>query len=264
MPKRSIYDQTKLTELTIKHCESQKQNGIILALDQEKAYDRIDHEYLWQTLKAYNFTEKTIKKLQNLYKGAKTSIRINGCVTEPFEIHRGVRQGDPLSCLLYNIAIEPFFDSIRNSDLKGIKISPYTDNALVSAYADDTTIYLNTNDKLETLESCIDNFCVASTAKFNEEKTEIIPIGTKTYRDEITQTRNFNGKQIPDKVQIAKDGEAVRILGSWQGNEVNANNKWEEIIEKQNRIMKMWANSYPSTLARARIAKALICNDPIT
>jgi len=46
MPKRSIHDQTKIVELMIKWCDHTKNNGMIVCLDQEKAYDRIDLQYL--------------------------------------------------------------------------------------------------------------------------------------------------------------------------------------------------------------------------
>jgi ribonuclease HI/exonuclease III len=258
MPKRSIYDQTKLLELVIKLSENKHTNGMIMALDQEKAYDRIDHAYLWRTMRAFGIPKSFINKVRRLYGKAETAIRLNGCTTDAFRVERGVRQGDPLSCLLYNIAIEPLFELIRTSGLKGIQISKETFNALVMAYADDTTVYLSETDKLEILEECIDIFCKASTAKFNQQKTEIIPIGDPEYRRSLIEERTFNGKRIEDGIKIAKDGEPIRVLGSWQGNKVNADHKWTEIIEKQMKIMKMWSSSHPSVLARVRIAKSLV------
>ncbi|CAG8619222.1 14509_t:CDS:2, partial [Acaulospora colombiana] len=258
MPKRSIYDQTKLLELIIKLSENRRANGMVMALDQEKAYDRIDHTYLWATMKAFGIPKCFIRRVRKLYENAGTSIRLNGCTTNPFKVDRGVRQGDPLSCLLYNIAIEPLFELIRTSGLKGIYINKDTFNALVMAYADDTTVYLCETDKLEILEECIELFCKASTAKFNKSKTEVIPVGDPEYRKKLIESRTFNGKRIENNIKIAKDGEPVRILGSWQGNKVNAEHKWSEIMEKQLKIMKLWASSFPTTIARSRIAKQLV------
>jgi hypothetical protein len=47
---------------------------------------------------------------------------VNGEISEPFIVTRGVRQGDPLSCLLFNLVIEPLACLIRNSDLKGVRV----------------------------------------------------------------------------------------------------------------------------------------------
>jgi hypothetical protein len=126
MPNRSIYDQTKIVELMIKWCENTGNQGMIVCLDQEKAYDRIDLNYLWQALSAYGFPGPFINRIKNLYSKAATAIRINGFVSETFEVRRGVRQGDPMSCLLYNLAIEPLIESIRSSPLKGFSINAQT------------------------------------------------------------------------------------------------------------------------------------------
>ena len=92
----------------------------IIALDQEKAYDKIDHKYLIDTLKAFKLPNIFVNTVEALYKNARTKVIINGIISNPYTITRGVRQGDPLSCLLFDLAIEPLAASIRNTpDLKG-------------------------------------------------------------------------------------------------------------------------------------------------
>lgn len=85
----------------------QRKNGVIIGLDQEKAYDKVCHDYLWKTLAKYNIPNCFIKTVKSLYENARTVVIINGVTSAPFNVSRGVRQGDPLSCLLFNIAIEP-------------------------------------------------------------------------------------------------------------------------------------------------------------
>jgi hypothetical protein len=55
MPKQSIYDQTRIVELMIKWCDNTGSEGMIVCLDQEKAYDRIDLTYLWRVLERFGF-----------------------------------------------------------------------------------------------------------------------------------------------------------------------------------------------------------------
>jgi len=59
-------------------------------------------------------------------------------------------------------------------------------------------------------------WCKASTAKFNIQKTEIIPIGTQEHRAKVIETRQTkdDSEEIPIHIHTAKDGEPVRILGS--------------------------------------------------
>lgn len=107
MKGRNIADHTDLTHYMISKCEMAEENGAIVFLDQEKAYDKILHPYLWEVMKSMGFPDKLIQTIKTLYSNAYTSIIINGVAGIPFRVTRGVRQGDPLSCLLFNIAIEP-------------------------------------------------------------------------------------------------------------------------------------------------------------
>ena len=54
IPKWSIFDQIRLTSTKVSYIEATKENGAIVALDQEKAYDKIKHDYLWAILKKFD------------------------------------------------------------------------------------------------------------------------------------------------------------------------------------------------------------------
>ena len=97
-----------------------------------------------------------------------------------------------MSCLLYDIMIELLAKSIRKSSLEGFKIQGLEERVLVSLFADDTLVYMNEKDNNKILEQTIRNFCKASTAKFNDKKSEILLIGTKEYRNNIIKTRTVN------------------------------------------------------------------------
>jgi hypothetical protein len=73
-----------------------------------------------------------------------------------------------MSCLLYNLAIEPLIECIRSSPLKGFRISEDLGRVLVKVYADDTTVYVGPEDNPKDLMKCLTLFCTASTAKFND------------------------------------------------------------------------------------------------
>ena len=87
-----------------------------------------------------------------------------------------------------------------------------------------------------TPQSCKDAstyFCKASTARFNTSKTKIIPLGSAEDRGNLIQSRDLNGWIIPGDVRTARDGEATRILGSWQGNGIMIQNKWNNILKSK-------------------------------
>jgi len=60
------------------------------------------------------------------------------------------------------------------------------------------------------------------------------------------------------EIHIAKDGEAIRILGLWQGNGISTKTKWNEIVERQAKTMKLWGFLYPSIAGRILVVRALV------
>jgi hypothetical protein len=102
IPRRSIFNPIKLNKMLLAYAESEGKNGLIVALDQEKAYDKVIHDYLWEVLKIFGLPSHFIKTVASLYQNVKSVVIINGVISMAFDIHRGVRQGDPLSCLLFD------------------------------------------------------------------------------------------------------------------------------------------------------------------
>lgn len=85
---RSIHDQTHLVQRVIQLAELTGDNGLIIALDQEKAYDKIAHEYLWEVLKPFEFPKAFINLVKSLYEHATTVVMINGEASSPFKVTR--------------------------------------------------------------------------------------------------------------------------------------------------------------------------------
>ena len=153
---------------------------------------------------------------------------INGVMSKPFIVSRGVRQGDPMSCILFDLGIELLTSNIRNSSIAGIDVPSLDEAVKVSLFADDTTVILAEHDSFSDLMVLLDDWCAVSRAKFNVEKTEIIPIGTEEYRRNLATTRKLSGEGavIPNNVHIATDKEVTRILGAWVGNDTNPEEPW--------------------------------------
>jgi hypothetical protein len=254
---RSIFDQVKTTKLVIGYMNQTNTKGAAIALDQEKAYDKILHGYLWEVLRNFGFPEHFINIVRALYDHAVTMVLINGELSDPFNIWRGMRQGDPLLCLLFNIAIEPLAEMIRKSaKLKGIQIPHKKDTYLrVKLFADDTTVFMSEHDSIDDLQEILDEWCRSSGAKFNIEKTEIIPLGNTTQRDEIANTRKLKegGPTIPEYIHIMKDGEPVRVLGVWLGNNIDQSVTWAPIVEDCHKRLKRWGTTKHSLEGRRLI-----------
>lgn len=260
IPGRSIAEQTKLIRMMMQYAEAKEQNGLIVALDQEKAYDRIEHDYLWRALETFGIPRSFINTVKSLYKNAETRIMINGVMSSPWQITRGVRQGDPLSCLLFDLAIEPLAASLRQSNLKGYNIPGHAEKLIANLFADDTTTFLSMEDDVEDLNPILEDWCMASGANFNTEKTEIIPIGTLEYRKQVLENRRSrpDGPIISSNIRIAEEGTLVRILGAWYGNAADLNAPWTNVLEKIDKCLANWEKSHPTMEGRRHIAQMVI------
>jgi hypothetical protein len=257
---RSIFNQVKLAKMTIPYAEAAGIRGALVALDQEKAYDKVAHDYIWAVLRKFDFPEHFIKTIKALYTGAQTLAIINGVKSERYTVNRGVRQGDPLSCLLFDLAIEPLACMLRSSALKGIKIEGCEERVLTSLFADDTSVILGDGDKYEDLISILLKWTEASKGRFNIPKTVIIPIGPALYRQEVMRERKLNKEhdKIPDNIHIAADGEPVRLLGAWIGNKVNNGDPWGPVLEKVEKNLNRWEKGHPTMEGRRLIIQMIV------
>lgn len=258
MPGRSITDQVMLAKMMIHYAEATEENGMLVTLDQEKAYDKVRHDYLWKTLETFGLPERFINTVKALYDSAETIVIINGEKSSPFRVSRGVRQGDPLSCLLFDIAIEPLANMLRNSpNLQGYKIPGRTEKLITSLFADDTSAYLSRNDKYEDLVEICDKWCIASGARFNMDKTIIIPMGTKKHRKYLKQHRRSkrSHEKIKTTVKMADEKDPTRLLGAWIGNGIDGEAVWSTNMDKITNGLERWGKSNPSMFGRRLIVQ---------
>ncbi len=267
VPGRRIHNHTQLARMMMHWAEENEADGAIVALDQEKAYDKIAHDYLWRVLERFEIPGTTIELIKALYKNAKTSIMINGILSNAYRVYRGVRQGDPLSCLLFDLAIEPLSAMIRKSDLKGFNIPRSREVLKAVLFADDTTVYLSCQDDFKTLQDVLDTWCSAAKARFNIAKTEIIPIGSPAFRNEMAETYRETGawKNYPRNVHVAQDGEAIRILGAFFGNGIDQINVWTLVLTKivamrkpLTQVMERWKAGHTTIQGKKHVVQMIV------
>jgi len=100
-----------------------------------------------------------------------------------------------------------------------------------------------------------------SGARFNIDKTEIIPIGTKPHRRTIADTRKINAQDnnpLPQKIRITHDGEVVCILGVWIGNEANNQAPWEPILNIIKTKLNRWERAHLMLNGKCIILQAIV------
>ena len=112
---------------------------MLCALDFSKAFDCVDRGFMLEMLEYLEIDTSTISLIKTLYADTKSIIEFNSEISEVLEISRGVRQGFPLSALLFNLVMEPLLVRIQNS-----KKILSNQKQKVIAYADDITAAMKT------------------------------------------------------------------------------------------------------------------------
>lgn len=108
---------------TIQYSRDSQNKGLIISLDAEKAYNRIEWFYLFSALESFGLGGDFIKLVKLLYHSLRVSVIVNGMQSSEFVLSRSNRQGDPMSPLIFDLAVEPLAEAIRSHDnISGIKI----------------------------------------------------------------------------------------------------------------------------------------------
>ncbi|CAM2100278.1 unnamed protein product [Caretta caretta] len=139
VPGRSIFDNLFLVRDLLELGRRDGLSFALLSLDQEKAFDRVDHGYLLSTLRAFGFGPQFVSFLRVLCASAECLVRLNWTLTEPVSFGQEVRQGCPLSGQLYALAIEPFLCLLRRR-MTGLVLREPELRLVLSAYADDVLL----------------------------------------------------------------------------------------------------------------------------
>ena len=186
VPGRSIFDNCHLIRDIIADINSNTNDtGILLSTDQEKAFDRVDHSYLLLILKRFGFTDDFIRWISILYNNILSSVLVNNHVSDVFRVERSVRQGCPLSPLLYIICLEPVLQTIRvDPKIKGVPIPGTKDDCKTSAYADDCKFFVKNQESAEQILKHFDNYGKFSGAKLSKNKSEGMFLGRWRFRQD--------------------------------------------------------------------------------
>lgn len=231
VPGRSIHDNIHLIRDSLMYCNSNNLPLALLNLDQKKAFDNVDHEYLFKTLSAMGFGQRFISYVRTMYSSTESLVKVGGSLTPPFPFEKGIRQGCPLSGLLYSIAIEPLLHTLRNRlGESGLHTpcSPSEKPVVVSAYADDITIFITRDRDFGTVEGVYKLYSQASAARLNLAKSQGLWAGSWVSR-----------RDRP--LDFAWNNEGLVFLGVRLGNSNHyVQQNWQECRQRIDRCLSSW------------------------
>lgn len=134
---RAIWENVITVQNTLQ-ARGVETKGYLYFLDMEKAYDRVAWQYLYEAMSAINLPDQLILWVSTLYSDLSAKVLVNGEKTGEFQIRQGLRQGDPMSPILFNIAANLFI-AAGNVVLAGIQVEGQMPLKMM-AFADDTVM----------------------------------------------------------------------------------------------------------------------------
>jgi len=168
-----------LVQHTSKFLHQQKQAHFLLKLDITKAFDTVSWPFLLEVLQNLGFGPIWRDIISGLLATSSTQVLLNGSAGEKNVHQRGLRQGDPLSQILFILVMDVMCYLVKRASEEGI-LQPISRRNLqnrISLYADDVVIFLqpSSSDIRATLD-ILHLFGEASGLKTNVQKSTVVPI----------------------------------------------------------------------------------------
>ena len=204
---RFIGESIRVINGLIEHIDKEDEEGILFSTDIEKAFNSVDHNFLFVTLKRYGFGTEFVNFIKTLLFDAKSCIINNGYTTDSFKLEQRTKQGDPLSAYLLILVFEVLLIQVTEViDIKGFTVNDV--KLKLSCYVNDGYFMVKTVDSIKNILRYFDIYSLYSLysgLKVNLEKCEACLLGKAKFRD---------NKPIACKLTVINNG-SIRILGSF-------------------------------------------------
>ena len=139
---RFLGNNVRLVCDIIDYCDKYEEAGVLLSLDFEKAFDTVEWDFVFECLTKFNFGTNFINWIKILYTEPQLVIKNNGYFSKKIKLSRGLRQGCPISALLFILVVEVLAVKIKNNkSIKGFQFN--THEVKISQYADDMMLILS-------------------------------------------------------------------------------------------------------------------------
>lgn len=255
---RQILDGALVAGEIIDTCRQNKAKALILKIDFHKAFDSVAWSFLEWVMNQMGFPGTWSRWMKSCVTSASSSIIVNGSPTAPFKLHRGLRQGDPLSPLLFDLVAEVLSLVIRKAEslnlLYGLPVCNGGIKISHLLYADDTIIFCPPDiDILMNIKKSLIAFYLASGLKVNFFKSSLMGINLdNSWLDDAAMALQCKRGTLPfDYLGLPIGGSSSRIAA------------WDPIILRMEKKLASWKGKTLSIGGRLALIKSSLCSLPL-
>ena len=239
---RKIHDNLHMIRQILEKLNEDDTGAALINLDQSKAFDRVDHRFLEAIMKKAGFKSDFLRWINLLYKSPSSCVQVNGKRSRTFPITRSVRQGCPLSPLLYVLALEPLLrrlneDGVANRAPRGEALTDVS-RARASAYADDVSVFVFSGEHIRQVHQVLIRYQQITGSIINCSKSSALRLGG--WRGGTPLPALFDWTDGP-----------IRILGIWFGPDLQLEKNWMEVRTKVGAAVDLWLRRKLSLKGRA-------------
>lgn len=181
-----------------------KQSTFVSFIDLSKAYDRIGRNLLWHKLESLGLNGTFINAIKSLYEGVRAAVRVNGSLTDWFDVGVGLKQGCALSPVLFNIYLNDLIQEIKDM---GLGVTVNGEKVSILGYADDIVLMAESEEDLQDMLNRLDQWCDTWAMKVNTSKTKVIH-----FRPRSVVRTGFNFKCGSESLEKVSQ---YKYLGIW-------------------------------------------------
>ncbi|RVW65596.1 putative ribonuclease H protein [Vitis vinifera] len=256
---RQILDAALIANEVIDSLMKRKESGVLCKLDLEKAYDRINWDFLLSVMKKMGFGEKWAGWIRWCLSTASFSVLINGSPTGFFRNTRGLRQGDPLSPYLFVLGMEAL-TSLINRAVRGGYLSGCSIRGREGAeirvshllFADDTLVFCeNSQEQLAFLSWLLLWFEAISGLRINLNKSEILPVGRVENAELLAAELGCKVGSLPSTYLGLPLGASHKSVMVWDGME-----------ERMRKRLALWKRQFISKGGRITLIRSTLASIP--
>ncbi len=135
---------------------SENKDTFCSVIDMQKTFDWVNRDMLLYRLLDYNIDGNIYNCIKALYRHSLACIKINGYISEWFDISSGVQQGDSLSLTLFGLYI---YDLIKEVKKLNLGVNVEEELVLILAFADDIVIIVDSEKELQQILKCVETWC---------------------------------------------------------------------------------------------------------